>query len=152
MGFSVALLKEFAPDLDSGVIAVLGRIEIGEFSESFVTSLMYWSVCDYLRQWREGLERLIRGEKTSCLISSIVDPAVSSLLLWWPMCREGGIVHIQNQILLFDQLAVPFNEEDPYYSVGERRTVTEAGQPISEWNVEQVDIEAFLSRGSLPKK
>jgi len=46
MGFSVALLQKFAPDLESGDIAILGRIEIGEFSESFVTSLMYWSACD----------------------------------------------------------------------------------------------------------
>ena len=64
MAFSLELLRKIAGDRDTGANAILGAIEAGRLKEHFVTSLMYWSVGDYLRQWREGLERITQHAAT----------------------------------------------------------------------------------------
>src|SRR5262249_7110148 len=104
MAFCIKLLNEPAPDLEPGVVARLGLIKIGAFEEHFVASLMYWNASDYTRHWSQAVERIVRSSTTSCLITSIVDPANSKFLFWRPMYRIGETVFIQNQILFFDQL------------------------------------------------
>ena len=57
---------------------MIGEIIIGDFRESFIISLEYWSLEDYKRQWAEGFKR-IQTHDESCLVSSVQDPQKSPL-------------------------------------------------------------------------
>jgi hypothetical protein len=144
MSFSIGLLSDPVADLEPGVIASYGRIEIGEFQERFIASLMYWGRGDYERHWKQALARILDSFNASCLITSIVDPAAASHLFWWPMYRVHDTVYIQNHILFFDSLSSPFNQNDPFPSIPKRRLVDEDGNHLSEWSVSIKDIESFL--------
>jgi hypothetical protein len=144
MAFSIDLIPDPVPDLDPGVVASLGTIQIGSFQERFIASLMYWSADDYKRHWRQAIERILHSSDVSCLITSVVDPTTANHIFWWPMYRVNEYVFIQNQILFFDQLQFPFDEQNPFSSVAERRTIDEDGNRISEWSVQIDELEEFL--------
>lgn len=144
MAFSIRLLPDSVPDLDPGVIAGLGVIEIESFQERFIASLMYWSADDYRRHWRQAIERITQASAVSCLITSMLDPATASHIFWWPMYLVKNTVFIQNHILFFDKLLSPFDERNPFSFVPERRTIDEDGNKISEWAVQIGDLEEFL--------
>jgi contact-dependent growth inhibition (CDI) system CdiI-like immunity protein len=146
MGFSIGLISDPVPDLDIGVVASLGVIQIGSFQERFIASLMYWSADEYKRHWKQAIERIFHSSKDSCLITSMADPASASFIVWWPMYRVNEIVFIQNQILFFDQLQTPFDERSPYSFVPKRRIMNEDGESISEWSVRIDELEEFLTR------
>lgn len=143
MGFSIKLLAEPVPDLDPGVRASLGVIRIGDFEERFVASLMYWTPQDYRRHWQQAIRRIVNGSERSCLITSIVDPACSKFLFWWPIYREAQTVFLQNQLLFFDQLSSAFDSSVPFVHVAERRTVNADGERISEWSVPIEELSRF---------
>ena len=147
MGFSISLLPDLVPDLDPGVTACYGRIEIESFQERFIASLMYWDADDYRCHWRQAIDRIINSYDVSCLITSIVDPSVASHLFWWPMYRAHDTVYIQHHILFFSELPSPFDEDNPFSSVPERRVVDEDSNRISEWSVSIKDLESFLKEG-----
>lgn len=48
----------------------IGIITIGDFYEKFFISLNTWSLNEYKKQWREGLER-IKTHDSSCLVADI---------------------------------------------------------------------------------
>lgn len=148
MAFSIELLPDPVPDLDPGVIASLGIIEIGSFKERFIASLMYWSADDYRRHWKQAIERVLQSSTVSCLITSMLNPKTASLVFWWPMYRVNDTVFIQNHILFFETLQSPFDERNPFSFVPVRRTVDEDGNKISEWSVRISDLEGFLNRSA----
>jgi hypothetical protein len=129
--------------LDGGVFA-LGSLSLGAFLEDFHASLSYWDRDRYLAQWREGLDRLVNGEIRSAVVTSMYDPRIADYIFWWPMYAIGDSIHLQNQILFLNDLGEPFDEAEPYRFVRERETISEDGQPISEWTVSLSDIETFL--------
>jgi len=128
-----------------GETVALGSIKLGEFQEGFHASLCHWDQGRYQAQWREALERLIKGEEHSALVTSMYDPRTANFIVWWPMHRDGDSVHVQNQLLFFDDLAESFDELDPYRSVQQRETRTEEGTRISEWTISLPDIKEFLA-------
>ena len=69
------------------------------FWETAMTALDYWTVGDYERQWREGLER-IKTHATSCLVASVQDPKLAPLINWWPLYKEGNEVFIYNELIV----------------------------------------------------
>lgn len=146
MAFSISLIPDPVPNLDPGVVASLGVIQIGSFQERFIASLMYWSADDYKRHWKQAIERILHSSEVSCLITSMVDPATASHIFWWPMYRVNDNVLIQNHILFFDQLQSSFDERNPFSSVTERQTIDEDGNIISEWSVQINELEDFLIR------
>ena len=126
-----------------------GKIVIGEFQETFVASLVFWTRDDYDRHWRKALERLISGADRSALITDYVEPpahpTTESHLMWWPLYRDGNAVYVQNHILFFGQLSLPFSPERPWDSVRDRQVVNRDGQKVSEWTTTIDDIKQFLS-------
>ena len=146
MAFSISLIPDPAPNLDPGVAASLGVIQIGSFQERFTSSLIYWSADDYKRHWRQAVQRILHSFDASCLITSMVDPATGNHIFWWPMYRVNERVFIQNHVLFFDQLQSPFDERNPFSSVTERQTIDEDGNRISEWSVRIDDLEEFLKK------
>ena len=146
MAFSINLLSEPFQDPESGVLVSYGSIEIGTFNERFLASLVYWRPNDYMHHWKEALTRIDSLADVSCLITSIVDPSTASHIFWWPMYREEDTVYIQHQILFFNNLSCPFNENDPFSSVPKRQLMDEDGNRISEWAVSIKEIEYFLKQ------
>jgi len=122
-----------------------GRLVIGDYEEGFESSISFWSVQDYERSWRVSLERILRLASTSCLITSMYDPANANFLVWWPLYREGDLVYIQNQILFLVDIRDDFNPTNPYNHVPKRQVVNSDGDPISEWTASIRDIQSWVS-------
>ncbi|WP_193368588.1 hypothetical protein [Pelagibius marinus] len=123
----------------------LGSIKLGNFQEDFHASLSHWDQERYRSQWKEALERLVKGEDKSALVTSMYDPDKANFITWWPLYRDGDCVLVQNQLLFLAELAKPFSEAQPYKSVPRRETTTEDGEAISEWTIDLSDIEEFLA-------
>jgi len=84
---------------------------LGEFKENFVASLYPWNKADYEAQWRDAINAIFKGSK-SPLAVWYVAPEFSDNLEWWPMYRDGNVVHVQNHLLSYDQLTRPFSQEN----------------------------------------
>lgn len=141
--FSIDLSKhEFKSEED---MVVTGLLKIGEFAEEFQASLSYWDRRKYLIQWKEALERLFKGENSSAFVTNMYDPSTANFIFWWVMYLIGDNVHIQNHVLFLDELEGKFDETELYKFIPERETVTEEGEPISEWVVKLSDIREYLN-------
>ncbi|MFK4067338.1 hypothetical protein [Streptomyces sp. NPDC029674] len=127
-------------------IGAVGRISVGEFSEHFPMDLSYWDVDDYRASWARAL-RVVDGrdEATSCLVSSISDPATANFVFCWPVYRSGPDVRIQNSVVFLDELTEPFRPDEPWRSVGPRSTVDEDGNQVSEWQTDISAVRRFLT-------
>jgi hypothetical protein len=139
--FKIYLTNETVPESDGW--ASYGKIEIDGFAETFVASLVSWSRDEYESQWHRACRRLLEGANESVLIASYVDPSITEFCMWWPLYREGEIVLVQNQLLLYSQLSLPFNASEPWASPGKRELVTDDGEEISEWDTTLDQIKQF---------
>lgn len=141
MAFSIDLLDDSAPDIESGR---LGLITIGSYEEHFVAATEYWDVTCYRRHWRQAITRIVQGSVTSTLITSMYDPALANFIYWWPMYRLDQTVQFQNHILFLNELATPFDPNDPFRFVPERTIINSDSEKISEWSASIADLESFL--------
>jgi hypothetical protein len=140
--------EKVAEENDPDFKAVWGEILIGEFRESFVASVVSWDAVQYIKQWESALRKIVTGSAPSVLITSYVEPSLSSgsYLGWWPLYRKGdsvyiqnqlralyrkgGFIYIQNELLSSDPLDRPFFLERPWESVKEREIMSEEGSKI----------------------
>jgi hypothetical protein len=129
-----------------GVKDFHGRIQIGDYTETFMTCLVSWDRNLYRRHWILALRRLLEGGTKSALITSYVEPALADYLIWWPLYRAGTTVYVQNQMLFYNQLLKPFSSENPWESVPERRTLNDEGSRISEWTTDVSSVQECLGR------
>ncbi|UPT75519.1 MAG: hypothetical protein M0D55_07535 [Elusimicrobiota bacterium] len=127
--FSIKLLPAKTPRTANA------EIVIGNHREIIEVPLQYWRREQYRAQWREAIGRLQSGHASSCLITSMVDPAKANFLMWWPMWREGETVFIQNQLLFMDSIQGRFDERNPYRHIPVRATKSEDGEKVSEWSI-----------------
>jgi hypothetical protein len=51
-----------------------GVIRIGDFTESFIVSIGYWSPEKYESSWRKALEKLVGGAKAVALFTWMATP------------------------------------------------------------------------------
>jgi hypothetical protein len=126
----------------------MGKITLEDFDERFTSDLSYWQPQDYERQWTEAVRRLVGGEDSSALITSVVDPATPGGLIWWPMYRVGPAVYVRNAMLLFDKLDRKFDPASPYSFVPERGFAADDEYPPSEWSIRVNDLQDYLSRAN----
>jgi len=78
--FSISFLED-SPQPQIKNIQV-GEIIIGDFKKYFHSSLSYWRQQQYLNQWKEGIERICKGEVNSSLITDMYDPNSSNIVQW----------------------------------------------------------------------
>jgi CdiI N-terminal domain len=124
---------------------LVGKIKIGEFQEEFTSSLSYWNKTDYLEQWKSALIKTYTGSPKSCLVTSMFDPLTANFIFLWTLYLDKSVVHIQNQILFLDELDKPFLELNPYESIRDREIISDAGDKISEWDVNVNEIKEYLA-------
>lgn len=122
-----------------------GRIVIGDFTETFVVPMGFWSEADYRASWRRAFE-VLEGDPraVSCLMTSMTDPVTSNFLICWPMYREGEDVYVQNAIVLFDEIEGPFDPGAPWGSIEPRRGMDDDGNRISEWPTSMGSLREFF--------
>ncbi|HEX6052951.1 MAG TPA: hypothetical protein VFZ21_26975 [Gemmatimonadaceae bacterium] len=101
----------------------------------------------YERQWLGAARRLVSGADRAMFLVSYSGPQ-AAFHFAWPAWRDGDRVRIQNWLVLTEQLPAPFDPEQADLSVRERETVTEDGDPISEWEVRMADVRDFVKRRS----
>lgn len=122
----------------------VGRISVGDFSESFEMALGWWNADLYRASWRKALDVLEFGDDAvSCLVSFITDPSVSNFIFCWPLYRKSDTVFVQNAVLFLDELPEPFDASHPWLSVRPRAVRDEDGNRISEWTTSMVEIRRF---------
>lgn len=134
--------------LDGSVIGnalMDGEIVLEKDRERFQSAIGYWSPADYVAQWHAGAARAAFEGRDSCLITSITDPSHAEYLQWWLLYPRDGRIIVQDALLLFDQLEVPFSPQTPYSSIPPHAQETEEGQPISEWIVTTQAVRDFLA-------
>ncbi|HEY5057180.1 MAG TPA: hypothetical protein VII58_13530 [Acidobacteriaceae bacterium] len=120
-----------------------GELAIGDYRESFLSSLYEWTKEDYERQWRDAVTSLLEGASKAALITEYIGPDASSHLQWWPLYRCGDVVYAQNHFLFYDQQARSFVVAQAFDFVPDRRTASEDGDPISEWSVPLSSLQEF---------
>jgi hypothetical protein len=131
---------------DSGGLAeATGRIVIGDFEETFQIPLDFWSLPEYQRSWRKAYFAIKDDQHSrSCLVVAMTNPERSNFVTCWPLYREGEEVHVQNSLIFLDELESAFEVEEPWASLGPRRTVNEDGVEISEWTVSMNELRSFF--------
>lgn len=144
-GFSIEAIDETPSENEiSSRSQAVGRIKVGDFTETFRMDLSFWTVDEYRQSWRRALAELQRAEKvTSCLISSITDPECSNFISCWPMYRDGDAVYLQNSIIFLAELDEPFDPQEPWRYVQPRSSVDEDGNRISEWVTSVSQVRQF---------
>jgi hypothetical protein len=145
MSFSISFLDEPLeyPFDDKTTPAAPGRLVLGEEQEFFQSSLFQWSKEDYEAQWRYAIKTLLDGGEKAALIVEYVSPEFATQLEWWPMYRQVNSVYIQDHLLFYDQLSVPFSLNNAFSRLKDRETKDADGQSISEWCVSLSDVKKF---------
>lgn len=116
-----------------GEICRWGRIEVGNFVESFAIPVEIWSMEKYKAQWYKSLKAIIDGADKACLITAIRNPDISDFISMFALYRSGESVFVQNQIMLCSKYNLEIKNEELGKLIGERETHSEDGCKISEW-------------------
>lgn len=133
-------LEEF---LGEGAWGLRGRITLGGYAEEFVALMRTWSRADYERQWLQAARRLLEGADRTAFFTSAYE-------FRWTLWRVGERVHAQEHFLTAEHFPEPFDPDDLYTHIQDRRTHTDYGTAISEWSVELAAIAAFAARAPHP--
>lgn len=146
MTFDIKFLSKDTAGAPLGTAVLMGQITLGGDIENFESVIGFWSPKDYERQWTEGVRRVVRSGKDSCLITSIHDPGLVDVLSWWLLYPEADEVHVQDALCLVRECLPRFSTVDPYRSIPERARATEDGEPVLEWTLPLEEFERFLER------
>ncbi len=130
--------EEFESEGDS---VLLGSLELNNSIENFQSSLSYWQREDYIFQWKEALDRILRGENKSAIVTTMYNPEKANFLFWWVIYLIKDEVYIQNHVLFLNELKEKFNENNIYKFVPSREVQNDEGEVISEWRLELSDIK-----------
>jgi hypothetical protein len=125
------------------------KIIMDDFREKFFISLEYWQEADYITQWKEGLQKItVEKAKQSLLVADIGKPKRDRYIATWAMYREGSVVFVQNTHLRINQKSRKLLKKREYKFIYDllqpRQTLTQSGNPISEWQISVSSLEAFL--------
>jgi hypothetical protein len=124
-----------------------GKITMGNFYESLIIPIHFWSKEDYLAQWKSALNEILSSTKSqSALIVHMLDPDDNEYVICWPLYRIDEIVYIQSRIILPEDTNGIFELEKIQEYIGERETISEDGEIISEWEVSVEAIQASLNK------
>lgn len=136
---------EASADTGGSLAEAVGRIVIGDFTETFRMSLGFWNVAEYRQSWRQAFDVLNDDlHSSACFMASMTDPKISNFLTCWPVYRDGEDVYFQNSIIILDELDVKFDTGKPWASIGPRCVFDEDGNKVSEWAANMSDLRDFF--------
>ena len=133
--FSISLLP---PYVDVGPDGQrLGEIVVGTFRERFAACWRHDESPSVLEaEWATSLQQLLHGKSSVALRT---DPRFA-----WILYREDRKVYVQQQGL-FPHWEGSLDSDGTIESVPPRRTLTDEGERISEWQTTVEDIRDFLT-------
>jgi hypothetical protein len=142
--FDIAFIPDAPPYVDDedGWHGRWGRTVLGDYQERFVAPVEGWRPADYERQWILAARRLIAGHASSAF-------SIEAGRLWWTAWRVGDDVVFQQRLLVAEEMRPAWSasaDAIPYELVGERRSLSDEGDQVSEWRVPLDDIREFLTR------
>lgn len=124
----------------------VGRIVIGDFTETFTLEGDDWSDRDYEASWRTALTRLLRTDpSTTALMTWYAAAPATTIQRGWILYREGDRVFVQERMMVPGENEARFDEHGQLVAIEPRETHTEDGEPISEWETSCAAIQAFLN-------
>lgn len=82
-----------------GLSSCIGEIKIGEFRETFIMPLDWWTIENYEKQWREGIERIKHCDE-SCLVTTVQNLETLPQIDWWILYKQDGKIFVYNQMLM----------------------------------------------------
>jgi len=127
--FSVEFIA--SPAIENGELCQRGRITLGDFSEQFISPIVFWKVADYERHWREAAQRLLGGTERSCFVTAMYASPADGVIFMWPAYRRGEDVFLQHRLLLPQHVIGDFDSSDPYAQVGAHETKSaDGGGPL----------------------
>jgi CdiI N-terminal domain len=123
-----------------------GCIRLCDFREEFLSALSVWTPADYERHWREAASALVANSLRGAFLTSYAAPEASYHVIW-PAWREGDRVFVHNRLLFAHHVVGPVFPGNLPDLIGERLTVDEDGQRVSEWEVNIASLAAFVRHG-----
>jgi hypothetical protein len=133
------------PLTENGELSQRGRITLGNFSEHFISPLVFWNPADYERQWIEGAQRIVDGAERSCFVTAMHESPFSGVVFLWPAYRVGQDVYLQHRLILPEHLNGSFDPSDPYAQIDRRETLSADGEQLSEWQIDLSDVARFIN-------
>lgn len=130
---------------DASLPAIVGRLKLSYYEESFISHLLTWDEEAYYLHWHRALTRVLSG-KPAALVTDMRPPDESQFLVWWPMWRIEENIVFHNQIFLYKEHGISRRLDilDLYEYIGSRRQTDLNGREISEWVIPILEIEQFL--------
>ena len=147
--FNISIDESQKTVILNGEKCLYGIIQIGDFLEKFNVPVELWNVSDYKRQWREGLERLLNGALSTCVVTGMRDPFRGIFINTWSIYSIRKKVIIQNQILLCKQIKKRFTGNNFYDFIEPYENQTEDGAPISEWGISMSAVKHYYEKSHL---
>lgn len=126
---------------------LVGSIAVDAWSEDFHSPFWYWTGPQYERQWKEGVDKALRGE-TSALVTSIRDPERFSFITWWILAPQGNSIIMSNQLLHLPSLPRPFDERNLYASIRARDLEDSDSARVSRWTFRRSDLIDYRDRAA----
>jgi CdiI N-terminal domain len=133
------------PLAENGELSQRGRITLGDFSERFISPLVFWTPADYERQWIEGAQRIVDGAESSCFVTAMRESPFSGVVFLWPAYRVGQNIYLQHRLILPEHVNASFDPSDPYAQIGRRETLSADGEQLSEWQIDLSDVARFVN-------
>ena len=142
--FEISFTEEPALNWEgSGPLHRWGFTILGRHAERFAAPLHFWGESAYEDQWRRGVERLVGGADTSCLVTWMHDPLDDQLAQWWELYRRGDTVAVHERLWVPGH--GPLDPEAIYETVPPYQHQTDEGHRISEWRLPLADFADYLA-------
>jgi CdiI N-terminal domain len=139
--FDIAFTTDTPEQQDgAGWVGLRGRATLGAYTEEFLAPLGPWTRADYEKQWVEAASRVLGPAARAAFFTA-------AFRFWWAMWREGEVIFVHEEFLTPERLAgVTEYSAAPYHLIEDRRTHSEDGKPISEWQISVGDVRSFVER------
>lgn len=136
--------NDTVPNSSDEYLQVPARIIIGDFSESLLIPLHYWSKSNYLGQWLDALDRIVGSDdSTAALVTEMYNSLKDHYaLMWWPIYRLGDYVYVRNGYLNTSSLPNPVTFESLYTLIPKRDPNIQSDGP-SEWISTLANVKEF---------
>lgn len=119
-----------------------GTITLDDLHENFLAAAWLWDSERYKSQWLKAARSLVDGADKTAFVTSFIHPDADHNVVW-PAWRIGPTVHIQNRLLLREHLPSVLDVDRIEHFIGDRRTVSDEGHVLSEWQVSLADIATY---------
>jgi hypothetical protein len=135
--FSIAAL----PDRDG-----MGEIVIGAFRERFSLDQSDWSSADYVASWRSAVAELLAGAPAVALMTSSARPETELVRRAWTLYRQAETIFVQDRLFVPADHAFALDTTGRVVDLAPRETMSETGEPISQWETTVEALSDFLRR------